>query len=258
MVHLGEMQVETALFFETIEQIYTRVFRILKPRASVPAVTIRFRKYANITSRIRLENNNLTVDISDLLESAPAPIQEALAHILVAKLFRRIPEAGIVARYQRYLNRTEMRRVVHSVKRERGRKLIRNPKGETYDLQAVFEELNFKYFDGLMARPQLGWSIRPSRTTLGHYDPSHHAIVLSCLMDAQDCPAILVNFVMFHEMLHLRYPTEHNGARRCVHTQEFKQAERQFEGYREAKRALRAFVEKEWAREALGLSSRGA
>ncbi len=250
MVHLGEMQVETALFFETIEQIYTRVFRNLKPRSAVPAVTIRFRKYANITSRIRLENNNLTVDISDLLESAPAPIQEALAHILVAKLFRRIPDASVVARYQRYLNRTEMRRVLHSVKRERGRKLVRPAKGETYDLQQVFEELNFKYFDGLMAQPQLGWSVRPSRTTLGHYDPSHHAIVLSCVMDTPQCPEILVNFVMFHEMLHLRYPTEHQGARRCVHTQQFKKAERQFEDYGEAKKALRAFVEREWAKKA--------
>lgn len=248
MVHLGEMQVETALFFETIEQIYTRVFRNLKPRSAVPTVTIHFRKYANITSRIRLENNNLTVDISDLLESAPAPIQEALAHILVAKLFRRIPDASVVARYQRYLNRTEIRRVVHSAKRERGRKLIREPKGKTYDLQRVFEELNFKYFDGLMAQPQLGWSVRPSRTTLGHYDPSHHAIVLSCVMDAQHCPEILVNFVMFHEMLHLRYPTEHQGARRCVHTQQFKKAERQFEDFSEAKKALRAFVESEWTK----------
>jgi hypothetical protein len=48
---------------------------------------------------------------------------------------------------------------------------------------------------------------------------------------------------MFHEMLHLKYPTEHKGLRRCVHTREFKQAEKQFEGYREAKLALRRLVE---------------
>ena len=241
------MQVETALFFEPIEQIYTRVFRAVKPRTPLPAILIRFRKYANVTSRIRLENDSLTVDISDLLESAPAPIQEALAYILIAKLFRKTPDANIVARYQRYLNRTEMRRVLHSVKRERGRKLIRDPRGETYDLVAIFEDLNFRYFGGLMSQPRLGWSIRPSRTTLGHYDPSHHAIVLSCLLDANHCPEVLVSFVMFHEMLHLRYPTEHKGLRRCVHTDQFKRAERQFEGYLDAKKGLRAFVDKEWS-----------
>lgn len=241
------MQVETALFFETVEQIYSRVFRAIKPRTPVPTVVVRFRKYANVTSRIRLENDCLTVDISDLLESAPAPIQEALAYILVAKLFRKAPDASVVARYQRYLNRTEMRRVLHSAKRERGRKLLRDPRGAMYDLKKIFEDLNFRYFGGLMSQPRLGWSIRPSRSTLGHYDPSHHAIVLSRLLDAKHCPELLVNFVMFHEMLHLRYPTEHKGLRRCVHTEEFKRAERQFEGYTEAKKALRVFVEKEWS-----------
>ena len=33
----------------------------------------------------------------------------------------------------------------------------------------MFEELNFRYFHGLMARPLLGWSPNASRTMLGHY-----------------------------------------------------------------------------------------
>jgi hypothetical protein len=40
-------------------------------------------------------------------------------------------------------------------------------------------------------------------------------------------------------MLHLRYPAEHRGARRCVHTKEFKKAEKQFEKLSEAREALR-------------------
>jgi hypothetical protein len=44
---------------------------------------------------------------------------------------------------------------------------------------------------------------------------------------------------MYHEMLHLRHPVEHRGARRCVHTPEFKAAERQFERLAEAKQALK-------------------
>jgi hypothetical protein len=44
--------------------------------------------------------------------------------------------------------------------------------------------------------------------------------------------------VMFHEMLHLRHPAEHRGVRRCVHTPEFKSAEKQFGRLAEAKQAL--------------------
>ena len=94
-----------------------------------------------------------------------------------------------------------------------------------------------------MAEPQLGWSLRPSRTTLGHYDPSHNAIILSSLLDAPDAPELAMRYVMYHEMLHLRHPTLHKATRRCVHTPEFKADERQFPDYREAKAALRKFVE---------------
>jgi len=45
--------------------------------------------------------------------------------------------------------------------------------------------------------------------------------------------------VMFHEMLHLRIPIDHRGARRCVHTPEFKAAEKQFEQLAEAKEMLK-------------------
>ena len=242
MVQLGKMQVETALFFETVEQIYDRIFRTLKPCTAVPRITIRFRKYANANSRIRFEQGELKVSISDLFESAPAPIQEALAYILISKLYRKTPPPGVVARYRCYLNRADIRRTLHVAQKERGRKAYRPPGGRIYDLCTIFEELNFEYFHGLMARPELGWSMRPSRTTLGHYDPSHHVIVLTNLFDSESVPELLLKYVMFHEMLHLRYPTEHRGARRCVHTKEFKQAEKAFRDYKAALVEMRRFV----------------
>ena len=242
MVQLGEMQVETALFFETVEQIYERVFRTIKPGTPVPRITVHFRKYANANSRIRLQDGHLRADISDLLEGAPAPIQEALAFILISKLYRKIPAAGILARYRRYLSRGDVRRTLDRAKQQRGRKVYRDPRGRVYDLCAIFEELNSQYFHGLMARPELGWSVRPSRTTLGHYDPSHHVIVLTVLLDSEKAPELLVKYVMFHEMLHLRFPTEHRGVRRCVHTKDFKRAEREFKDFKKAIAEMKRFV----------------
>lgn len=237
------MQVESALFFESIEQIYARVFRTIRPRTPVPSIAVRFRKYANANSRIRLSQGELSVDISDLLEDAPAPVQEALASILISKLFKRPPDTDWLARYRRYLNRADMRRELAKLKRERGRKSYRDAAGRVYDLRQLFEEINLDYFGGLMARPELGWSLKNSRTALGHYDPCHHVIVVSSILDDPNAPVIAVRYVLFHEMLHLRYPTEHRGARRCVHTTEFKQAEKQFVDYESAKKALRRYLE---------------
>jgi hypothetical protein len=236
------MQVEAALFFETVEEIYARVFQLLRPRAPLPEILVRYKKYANANSRISLHDGRLLVEMSDLLQPAPAPIQEALASVLLAKLFGKPPDRDCLAQYRHYLNRADVRRNLHSAKRERGRKAYSDPRGAVYDLTKFFSAINEHYFRGLLVAPAMGWSLRPSRTILGHYDPSHHVIVLSRSLDSKEAPESAVRFVMFHEMLHLRYPTESRGARRCVHTPEFKKAERAFAEYAEAKEALKKFV----------------
>jgi hypothetical protein len=230
---------ETAVFFETPAEICARVFKQLRPRTPVPSIEVEFRAYANANSIIRMNGNRLELRISDLLESAPAPIFEALAFILIGKLFRKPVPPDYTNRYRRYLNRRDVRGQLESARQERGHKLISPPQGDIYDLEAMFEELNFKYFFGLMARPAIGWSLRISRATLGHYDPSHHTIVLSKLLDRPCVPRLAVEYVLYHEMLHLRHPVQHNGSRRCVHTREFKAAEKQFERLAEAKALLR-------------------
>jgi SprT-like family len=233
------MWLESAILFEKPQEIFARVFRDLRPRTKVPDIRIEFRRFANANSFIRLEGSVLSIRITDVLERAPAPILESLAYILLSKLFRRPVPRVYADRYRRYLNRKEMRRCLHIVRQTRGRKFVSGPKGEQYDLEEIFEKLNLEYFFGLMARPALGWSLRVSRVTLGHYDPSHNAIIISKLLDNEKAPRLAVEYVMFHEMLHLRFPVDHQGSRRCVHTPEFKQAEKQFPLFKEAKELLK-------------------
>jgi SprT-like family len=233
------MQVEVVETPATPEQIYARVFRQLRPRTPVPAIRVEIRRYANANAQVKLEDGTLLVRMADTLAGAPESVMEALAEILLAKLFRRPVPAASNDRYRRYLNRRDVRRSLDLVRQIRGRKRLEGPAGNHYNLEEMFEELNFRYFHGLMARPLLGWSPNASRTMLGHYDPPHNAIVLSRILDRPETPRAAVEYVLFHEMLHLRYPAESRGARRCVHTRAFKQAEREFESLAEAKALLR-------------------
>jgi len=231
---------QSAIFFETPEEIITRVFRELKPRTPVPAVHLKFCKFANANSSVRWDQSGLEFRVTDVLEGAPSAILESLAHILMSKLLRRPSPRTHAERYRRYLNRKEMRRSLQLVKQARGRKFVSGPQGDAYDLATIFDELNLAYFHGWMAQPLLGWSRQVSRVMLGHYDPSHNAIILSRLLDNAKVPPLALEYVLFHEMLHLRFPVEHRGARRCVHTREFKDAEKQFRGLKEAKQMLKA------------------
>ena len=239
MLHSGQMQIQSALLFETPSDVYARVFRDLKPRTELPEISIRYCKFANANSFIKMEGRCLELRVTDILEGAPLDIHEALAFILLSKLFRKpVPEVHR-HRYRLYFNRVEMRRTLHLLRQQRGHKNAAGPQGHVYDLSEVFESVNQRFFNGLMARPILGWSRKKSRSILGHFDPAHNAIILSKLLDSEDVPRLAVEYVMYHEMLHLRHPVESVGAKRSIHTRDFKAAEKLFPELKLAKELLK-------------------
>jgi hypothetical protein len=233
------MEVERAPTVEAFRQVCARVFSRLRPRTAVPVIEVEFCRFANPDSFARMSDGRLLLRIGDLLEGAPPPVLEALCHILLGKLFRK-PVAGLFARrYRAYLNRREVRRSIDLLRQMRGRKFLSSPRGAVYDLEEVFEELNRRHFDGLLARPRLGWSRRSSRTTLGHYDSSHNAIIISRLLDRASVPRLALDYVVYHEMLHLRFPARQRGAWRRIHTPELRRAEQAFPRLKEARELLK-------------------
>lgn len=233
------MQVESALLFESPEELCARVFREIRPRTPVPQISVSFKRFANANSFIRMAEGTLELRITDLLADAPAPILEALAYILISKLFRREVPKAYSQRYKMYLNRHEIRRDIHKIRQSRGRKYLSDPQGRHYDLTEVFDAVNRRFFEAQMERPDLGWSLRVSRTILGHFDPSHNAIVLSRILDGPKVPRLAIEYVMYHEMLHLRHPVEIRGATRSIHPPSFQAEEKKFPQLKEAKLMIR-------------------
>jgi predicted metal-dependent hydrolase len=205
----------------------------------MPEFTIEFFAYANVNNTIRLREGRLRVRLSDLLEGAPEPVLGAIAHILLAKIYRHPVEPGHAARYRRYLGSSGVRRQVHLVRQMRGRKRLASAQGKVYDLEAIFEELNQLYFHGLLARPRMTWSQEHARNRLGHYDPAHNAIVVSRIFDHSQVPRYAVEYIVYHEMLHLKHPVKLRGSRRCVHPKEFQREEGLFPRLEEARRFLK-------------------
>ena len=82
------------------------------------------------------------------------------------------------------------------------------------------------------------WSAVASRTNLGHYDPAHNTIVVSRIFDRPQVPRYVVEYLVYHEMLHLRYPVKLRGSRRCVHPASFQEEEKRFPEFEAAKKFL--------------------
>ncbi len=216
-------------------EIFAKVFRAVRPRTPLPELEVHFRPYADVNNVIRMRDGKVVVGLSDLLEGAPRTVLESIAFILVSKLYRKpIPER-YQNRYRRFLNRRHVREQVHVIRRVRGRKWIASAAGEHFHLEEVFERLNQQYFAGLMQRPRLTWSRSASRHSLGHFDAAHNTIVISKIFDRSDTPPFAVEYIVYHEMLHLRHPVLHRRSRRCVHSAAFRAEERRFPQFDTAK-----------------------
>jgi len=222
-----------------LAEIFQQTYRELRPRTPVPPMHIRFYAFVSINNTIRLRQGELFVRVSDLLEGAPEPVLHAIAHILLAKLYRKPVDRAQSARYRRYVASHDIAAKARLVRQIRGRKQIQSASGHQYHLEEIFEDLNRRFFHGLMGRPQLTWSRDHARNRLGHYDPAHNAIVISRVFDHPRVPRFVVEYIVFHEMLHLKHPVKLRGSRRCVHSREFMAEEKAFPELAQAQRFLK-------------------
>jgi len=194
----------------------------------MPGFRVSFYPFANINNTIRLREGAILVRLSDLLEAAPESVLHAIAHILLAKLYRKPIEDQHAVRYRKYVASHDISKKAHLIRQIRGRKKIGASKGHVYDLEVLFENLNTRFFYGLLARPLMTWSAHHSKQSLGHYDPAHNAIVVSRVFDRHTVPLYAIEYLVYHEMLHLKHPVKLRGSRRCVHSREFQAEEKLF------------------------------
>lgn len=222
-----------------MKDIYFRVFRRLRPRTIPPDILISFRPYANANCYIRWKDQQLHVYLADTLKLAPPHISEAIAYILLCKIYRKpIPESALEA-YHGYMNSRETRDRLSRVRRERGRKQMGPARGNSFDLLDIFTELNRTFFENALPLPSIGWSKNASNRVLGHYDHTHHAIVISRFLDRPEAGYDLVRYVMYHEMLHIKHPIQYDGPRRIIHSHAFKEEERRYPHFVALKEKLR-------------------
>ncbi|MBV8206778.1 MAG: M48 family metallopeptidase [Acidobacteria bacterium] len=222
-----------------LEQIFAECYRELRPRAPQPAFRVSFFRFANVNNTIRLREGAALVRLSDLLEGAPEPVLRSIAHILLAKLYRKPIRRAEAVRYRRYVSSHEMTQKAHLVRQLRGRKRTTSPHGHAWNLEEIFDDLNVRFFHGLLGRPLLSWSRQASHSLLGHYDPAHNTIVISRIFDQPAIPRFAVEYIVYHEMLHLKHPVKLRGSRRCVHCRAFQEEEKLFPRLEEAKAWLK-------------------
>lgn len=113
---------------------------------------------------------------------------------------------------------------------------------EHFDLRAIFDRLNQRYFRGRLRGYQVVWGRRRKRRPkeyfiFGTIQEEDRIIRINPWLDQRFVPAWFLEYVLYHEMLHAVVPDRvREDGRRCVHTDEFNRREREFRFYKRARR----------------------
>lgn len=207
-------------------------------------INVTFYPYVGLNHTIRVRSGQVLVRISEVCRTMSGSGHEALAEILVAKLLnKRVPKEANET-YNHSIKADDIQEKNTHVKKTRGRKLLTSAKGEVYDLDEIFSELNHEYFRDVIPKPTLTWSQRKTYNILGHHDATHDTIVISRSLDSHKVPRFIARYVVFHEMLHIYHPTKIVNGKRYNHTPEFKRDEKKFKEYRAAERWIEDNVSK--------------
>src|SRR6266849_4500889 len=210
----------------------------------VCAIEVRFYPYAGSHHTIRLRAGRVHVRLSDLFQTAPPEVIRALAFLLVARLLSRKAPRDQERLYRAFAFSPQLLRASDLARRQRGRKVISSAHGKVYDLEKIFARLNRRYFDGEMEKPVLTWSQRRARSILGHHDAAHDTITISKTLDSREVPEWFVEYILFHEMLHIKHPARIVNGRRYYHTTAFRAEEQSFPRYQHAQEWLDHVVRK--------------
>ena len=116
-------------------------------------------------------------------------------------------------------------------------------RGRCHDLAQSFARVNAAYFAGELSPPRLTWSRGITKRLMGCYLAERDTLMLSLTLDCADVPAHIVDFVMYHELLHRVLGVPLVNGRRRPHGRAYREAERKFEGYAEADAFLKQLAQ---------------
>ncbi|MEK6323075.1 MAG: SprT-like domain-containing protein [Acidobacteriota bacterium] len=219
---------------DILESVFDQALRALVKKEPRPKVEARFYPYAGLSSTIRLRQGRVLARVSDILVGSPREVLFALASILVAKLYRLKASKVHEHVYRAHTLHPPILDASQAARRRRGYKITTSSCGKVYDLAELFTQLNARYFDGKLELPMLSWSQRQTRRVLGHHDHVHRTIIISSTLDDAAIPRFVVEYVLYHEMLHVKHPARMISGRTIYHGPWFRDDERLFERFEEA------------------------
>ncbi len=179
-------------------------------------------KFSSYNGNVIKRHHILEFGLSNEWKGVSAEIQMGLIQLLLCKVFKTKRSTHYMDMYHSFMKK------IH----------IAIPKTESDELlEKSFDRVNDLYFNGLMEKPNLVWC--DSINKLGSYEYGSDRISISEILRNH---LHLLDYVMYHEMLHKKHKFRNAELRSLYHTKEFRADERSFEHSASCEEELKRLV----------------
>jgi len=187
-------------------------------------------KFADYNANVRMYGSTLEYRLSRKWGNISEEIVIGLIQELLLKILGRKGKSTYIDLYNSFVKNLH----------------IAVPKTRSHPvLEESFNRVNDKYFFGVMEMPNLIWGKR-STSQMGLYDFKRDTITVSRLLTEADPD--LIDYIMYHELLHKKTKFKSTNGRTFYHSKEFKAAERAFEGFEFIEKKLQRHIRREKVR----------
>ena len=172
-------------------------------------------KFADYNANVKYTHNTMEFSLSKKWQDVSEEIQQGIIEHLLCKVY-----GEDVSSVNQDLYHSFMKHLT---------KFAPISEQDEY-LLGRFSVINDQYFNGMMTAPNLKWGQAAYRK-LGHYEYASDTIVISGIFkSAMEDGKVeeLLDFVMYHEMLHKKHQYNHRKKGAHHHTKAFKEDEKKW------------------------------
>jgi hypothetical protein len=187
------------------------------------------------------------VSVSDIFLWAPDDVMGCLARYIVARCYKAPYRPELWERVKAYLSEKDVVDKGQKAFLKKRSRVLPTSKGRHHDLTEAFKRVKAEYFSGPDCaelglegpdRPAVVWSKQRSHCRFGYWMEGYNVIVINRILDSPQVPERVIDYVLYHEVLHKKHGAINLAGVRESHHQVFNLDERRFEGHKEAEAYL--------------------
>jgi len=195
------------------------------------------RRLGDFNANISMRLNQIAVRLNLQWKDIDEEIKIGLIQHLLLKVFKKRMNTRNIELYNNFVKNIPI--------------LIPKTKSEPL-LEGSFHRVNQTFFSGSLERPNLQWGQQAYRK-LASYNFHNDTITVSTIFN--DARQEVLDYLMYHELLHKHHKFQHNAGRSSFHTREFKQAEELYPQQKEIEKELTSIIRGKRRRKKLGFLS---